>query len=198
MILIPLPLYSQHTGAACFAAVEPPLGLERDDDVIPSGAHLLEVRCPSARLMANVPDALPGASCFDALGEEARLKNLIAWERWSTLFLSRAISSPRLTPADIERDMGTDGEALTLALLRLWNWIPAEDGSLPNMPGEPFQDILRFLAGKLRRAPSEILDMPFDAFVLNYRVLQTKKKADAAALMDEEHPLSPESIGIEE
>lgn len=170
MIAIRLPWLSERLGPA-FALVEPPLGLERDDDVLPAEAKVFRITCPSSRFMAHVPNALPGASCYADLDTDGRRKADIAWERWLDRFLVAAISEPALTEADVQ-EMGPDRDVLGLALLRLWSWIPEEDGSLPNMPGEPFQDILRFLAAKTRRTPYEILGWPFDAFVMNWRILR--------------------------
>ena len=180
MILLKLPWLSERFGHPVLAAVEPPLGLERDDDVLPPDAQVFHVRCPSSRFMAHVPNTLPSAG---GAGQQ------VAWERWVDLFLARAIADPPMKEADVQ-EMGPDRDVLAHALLRLWSWIPEADGSLPNMPGEPFQDILRFLSGKLRRAPSEILDMPFDAFVLNYRVLRTTAKPGGLPTAD------PDSDGV--
>jgi len=202
MIAIPLPWLTEHLGRPVVAVVDPPLGLARDDDVLPAEAEVFVVRCPSARFMARVPNALPGASCYDALSPDGRTDNVVAWERWADLFLTEAIAEPPLREADVQA-LGPDRDVLIVALLRLWNWIPEHGDAdcphlgpdqhchhLPNMPGDPFQDILKFLAGKLRRAPSEILEMPFDAFVLNYRVLRGPPKAAAT----DETDLAPEMI----
>ncbi len=203
MIAVRLPWLSERLGQPVLAVTEPPLGLERDDDVVPPDAVLFIVRCPSARLMAGVPNALPGASCFSALDVVGKAANALAWERWVDLFLSRAITEPSMREADVQA-LGPDRDVLAVALLRLWSWIPEHadpecpalgpDGHchhLPNMPGEPFQDILKFLASKLRRAPSEILAMPFDAFVLNYRILRGAPKAATVA---DDLELSPDMI----
>jgi hypothetical protein len=171
MILIPLPWLTERLEHPVFAAVDPPLGLERDDDVVPRGAELFQVRCPSSRFMAQVPNAMPGAACYVGMDPAERQSVNIAWERWVDRFLAVAIVDPPMKEADVQT-LGPDRDELAVRLLRLWSWIPEPDGSLPNMPGEPFQDVLRFLAGKLRRAPSEILDMPFDAFVMNWRILR--------------------------
>jgi hypothetical protein len=192
MIAIPLPWLTARIGSPAFALADPPLGLDRDDDVLPTGATVFMIRCPSSRFMAHVPNALPGASCGDALDAPGRQANNVAWERWVDRFLAAAIAQPTMTEADVQ-SLGPDRDVLAIALLRLWSWIPAEDGSLPNMPGEPFQDVLRFLAGKTRRTPHEILEWPFDAFVMNWRVLRGASRPAGAAA---EAPVSTDGEDI--
>jgi hypothetical protein len=171
VIAIDLPWLTEQFGRPAVALVEPPFGVARDDDVLPPGAQVFEIQCPPARLMADVP----------ALDGEERSKHIVTWERWLDRFLVQAIKRPTMCEADVQM-LGPDRDVLAMALLRLWNWVPEDDGSLPNMPSEPFQDILRFLHAKTRRLPSELVEGSFDAFVFNYRVLIGKVKlADAMA-----------------
>jgi len=130
VILIPLAWLSERFGHPVLAAVEPPLGLERDDDVLPADAQVFHVKCPSSRVMAHVPNVL---------GPDVRS------QIWVDRFLAAAITEPPMKEADIQT-LGPDRDVLAMALLRLWSWIPEADGSLPNLPGEPFTEMLRFLA----------------------------------------------------
>lgn len=175
---IPLLWLTERLARPVGAVIAPSFGADRDEDFIPDNAVVFRVACPSARVMIHVPNAVPGAVCYDALDEGSRLRTQIAWERWKDRFLAEAIVDPPMTEATIQT-LGPDADALAIALLKLWNWIPETDGALPNMPGAAFQDALRFLSIRLRRSPSEILAAPFDAFVLDYRILRGPVRDEA-------------------
>ncbi len=200
MIAIALPALSARLGRPVLALAEPPLGLECDEDVIPPGALVLRITVPSVRFMAQMPAAVPGAACYDRLDATGRHGLSVAWERWADRLLVLAIAEPRFCEADVQV-LGRDRELLVTALLRLWSWLgehadeacPAPDlidgaprcGHFPYLPTAAFRDALRFLAGRLRLPPHEILDQRFDAFVLNWRVLKGPRQDPLESPLDE-------------
>jgi hypothetical protein len=198
VIAIHLPWLSARTSIPAVALVDSPLGFDYDDEKhLPTPVMILRVSVPSARFMAQAPDALPGASCFDDLDEAGQRRSLRAWEQWTDRFLMHAIVSPAMREADIQ-SLGPDRDHLATALLRLWSWMPehaddacpqteiAADGvprclHFPYLPNKAMQDVLRFLSGRLRIAPHQVLDMPFDGFCLNWRVLKAPRREPSMA-----------------
>jgi hypothetical protein len=205
VILLPLPGASARDGRAWFARTPAPLGLRRDDDVEPPGAVFLEVADPAATLMIHVPDALPGAACYDALTTDTQARKVVEWECFVDRFLAAAIVEPAMSEAQVQEVLADDRDALATALLRLWNWIPEHRGAtcpapvelggetfcrhMPNLPSAPFQEVLRFLASRLRMAPSEILTrFSFSEVNLNYHILRGQPKKAAAQAFDDDRP----------
>jgi hypothetical protein len=192
VIAIRLPWLSEHVGMPAVALADSPLGFDYDDEKhLPTPCMVLRVSVPSARFMAQAPDALPGASCFDDLDEEGQRRSLMDWEQWTDRFLMHAIVVPPMREADVQ-SLGPDRDLLATSLLRIWSWMgehtdaacptpePAADGiprcqHFPYLPNKAMQDVLRFLSGRLRIAPHQVLEMPFDGFCLNWRVLKAPR-----------------------
>lgn len=211
MILIPLPGLSARSGRPAFAQTKAPIGLRRDDDVVPAGALLFTVQDPPGTCMVHIPDALPGAECYDKLNALGRGLADVAWQRFIDRFLAVAIVDPPMTEANVQEALADDRDRLVRGLLRLWNWLPVHDDAecpapeilrgkhqatrricphMPNLPGAPFQDVLKFLAGRLRVAPSDILARyTFSEINLNYRILRGPIKPEPAPpLADDGRP----------
>jgi hypothetical protein len=199
VIAIPLPWLSEQLGQPAVVLADSPLGFDYDDEAhLPTPVTVFRVAVPSARFMAQAPDALPGASCFEDLDADGKRRSVVDWERWIDRFLTHAIVDPVMREADVQ-SLGPDRERLAVALLRIWSWMgehadeecpnlePGVDGQphcqhFPYLPNKAMQDVLRFLSGRLRIAPHQVLDMPFDGFCLNWRVLKTARSAIQAEI----------------
>lgn len=167
-----------------------------DERLLPAQAILFEIRMPSAMVIAQAPDALPGADCFDTLADDERHSKSVAWERWLDHFLTEVIASPVLSEADVQ-ELGPDRDHLTTALLRLWSWIGAHSiDECPNpeissdgrnsscrhfdyLPNRTVQEILRYKSGRLKVPPHRLLLEDLDYFCFNFRVMRAPKAEPA-------------------
>jgi hypothetical protein len=134
-------------------------------------ALILVATPPTAVHLLAMPPELPGVPCYLALTPEDQHAARIRSERWLDRFLAAALHAP----LSIVEHMGRDRTPLAMALLRAWSWIPEADGTFPFLPSEAMMDMLRLLAAKTRRLPSDLAKIPVHEFVLNYRVLLPKK-----------------------
>lgn len=205
----PLPWLTERLGQPVMAAAEALCGSTTPADCLPADAYVLTVRWPSSRFMTRLPAEVPGAACYATLAADARLRNRIAWEEWVDLFLSEVVEKPRLTVADIQA-LGPDRDLLATWLLRVWGWLTEEDWSrflevaaipiqirCPDLPSPGMQDALTFMAKRYKRLPSEFLDLPFPAFVFNYRLTlaETRKRPSSS---DAQGEAMLDAIGVEE
>lgn len=175
MEYLPLPWLSRRLDRPIYAAIKPFLDDgQRPGIVPPEGSGLLLTRWPSARFMAQMPAAVPGAPCYDDLDASGRRGTNTAWEAWVDVFLAHVLARPTLRPDQIHV-LGPDRDRLALGLLRIWCWVPEEDGTFGRLPSAAFQDALRLLGAKTRRLPSELLSLPFPAFILDFRILMMAK-----------------------
>ncbi|OGB94028.1 MAG: hypothetical protein A2Z31_00240 [candidate division NC10 bacterium RBG_16_65_8] len=190
MEYLPLPWLSRRLDRPIYAAIKPFLDDGQRPGIVPaSGAGLLLTRWPSARFMAQMPAAVPGGPCYDTdLDARGRRDTNAAWEGWVDVFLSHVLSRPLLRPEQVHV-LGPDRDRLALGLLRAWCWVPEEDGTFARLPSAAFQDALRLLGAKTRRLPSELLSLPFPAFILDFRILMNKQRVEPL-----EGVLSPEMI----
>lgn len=177
-------------------------------ELLPPDVYLLQVRWPSSRFMTRLPAEVPGAACYEKLPADDRLRSRIAWEEWVDLFLSEVIDKPRLTIADVQA-LGADRDLLATWLLRLWGWVTEAEWRqfldaaeirmqirCPDLPSPAMQEALSFMAKRYKRLPSEFLELPFPAFVFNYRLTlaETRKRGSSDAQGD----AMLEKIGVEE
>lgn len=197
MIAIALPWVSAKLGQPAVALVDSPLGFDYDDERrLPPAVTVFRIAVPSARFMAQAPDALPGASCFEDRDEAGQRQAMRDWHQWVDRFLMHAITQPRISELEIAALLGPDRDQLAVKLLRLWSWIPEHDEPdcpqlepgadgiprcqhFPYLPNQAMQDALRLLASRLRMAPHQVLEMPFDGFVLSWRLLRTPRHEGA-------------------
>lgn len=164
-----------------------------DEHYLPPGCIVFRLRMPSAMVIAQAPDALPGADCYDTLEDKARHGKSVAWARWQDHFLTQVIAEPRLSESDIQ-DLGADRDHLTTELLRLWGWIGSHGDDCPspeisnghaacrhfdNMPNRSVQDILRYQSARLRIPPHRLLREDLDFFCFDFRVLKAPKAEPA-------------------
>jgi len=171
---------------------------------------LLLVRSVPATVLVACPPAVPGAECYEALDATGKHLALVEWELWVDSFLSACLClhSPRcparpgggcgtldpgtgrvrhrqsrMRPEDVDV-LGADRDPLAVEILRVWNWIPRPDGSLPWMPSAAMQDILRRMSRTLKLPAHEILRWSIPDFCLNYRLIVPPRQSALGDLDD--------------
>lgn len=96
-----------------------------------------------------------------------------AWDRWVNDLLSRALVSPALTPAQVDRLPRQDRASIGDFLLRAWG-MPGRTGGPPTIRESHAQDFLslvRRLAMVTHRLPTEILQLSAREFWENCSIL---------------------------
>lgn len=191
-VYLPLPWLTEHTGIPHVARAPARLA-SRDDSGVPppEGAVVLLIRIPPARIIAHIPDKVPGAECYDTAVEADRRASDVAWNVWVDRFLCQVIRRPAMTESEVQA-LGPDRDALASGLLRLWSWIPDADGLFPHIPNPTVVRGLRLMAKKSGRLPSQLLERPFDRFVFDWRVLGIfdPKAAQADVLQEAYDPFN--------
>ena len=181
-MLIRLPSLCERAGRPAYAlvapAVEPPGFAE---EIPPRGALLLLTAWPPAALMASTPRSIRGAPCYLETSADGQHGSDAEWFWWLGRVLQASLRPP-MTPRALAA-LGPDRKSLALALLRVWNFLPEADETWPYLPSPAMQDILRQMAVKMRRAPSDLLGLPqgtLPSFLLDFRILLGTQGAAAA------------------
>lgn len=156
-----LPWTSHRLGRTVMAVVRTVLDEVVPASIGPSDALIVSTRWPSVRFMLSMPPEIPGHARYLALDALERHEREIAWEEWIDRFLVETIAAPSLRLGDTAR-FGRDRMRLVHELLTLWGWLPGE-GDLPAAVAET--------AVMLHRLPSELMELPFPVFAVDYRML---------------------------
>ncbi|HXG77492.1 MAG TPA: hypothetical protein VNJ53_13080 [Gaiellaceae bacterium] len=193
MALLPLPWLAERLGRPAYCRAEPLVAAPGDDAPIPPGALVLEATWPPARILLGLPASAPGAPCYEPLPPAARRDTQLAWAEWVDRFLAACLVRPRLDTPEAVAWLGQDREPLAVGLLRLWGWVPEDDGRILRLGAPPVRALLRQLARQTRRLPSELLERPLPALVFDWRVMSERETPREPAL-----PPELAAIGIEE
>lgn len=195
-VFVPLPFLTERQGRPWFARVPLRFGAADDSPVdVPRGSAVIKIRVPDARIIAYMPDKVPGGDCYDKADAAAQAKADVGWQVWADRFLAESIEEPAMSLAQVQGALGTDRDAIVMALLRLWNWLPVED-AYPHMPNATVQQGLRIMAKRSGRLPSELLMSPLDAFTLDWRTLRVFAPPGKVEAVEDDGPDPSDPFGL--
>lgn len=115
----------------------------------------------------EIPDVViePSTACYAGLDAERRARLRVQWEQWVDAMIACAVVEPEWLTAERVARLGADRELLGQALLQRW-------GIYQEVPYKRnFLLMLRKLALKTRRLPSELLRLPAGEFWFCYTVM---------------------------
>jgi len=174
---------------------------------IPEPASQVRARdLPTGAFFAGFPDDLPLTDCFEAAEWERQHAIVVNLERWVSLMLTRAIVEPVLTLEVVQR-LGPSRDVLARAYLETIGWVPPSPDS-PDMPpvveaparrkryppleltwrtatpGKNLHGILKQLATRTRRLPTELWALPISAWLFTLKCFSDPK--DPVGLPDDD------------
>lgn len=153
---------------------------------------------PTGAFFCGFPDDVPFSDCYRAADWTYQQAINIGLERWVTDLLTRAVIDPVLDAGWVHR-MGPSRDVLARTYLETIGWLtPDPDTSIPaelaapgetlapplplaaltSLPSKNLRGLLKQMATRMRRLPSELWALPVSEWMLNMQCLADPQPDD--------------------